>query len=100
MAAPILLRADYDGATLRELAKASSDANQTRRLLALAVIYDGGRWGDSAQHALRLFRHCSSYPDLIKIGRRAGIVPEKHLGDSEVPPGWYDGYPRRAAWLG
>ncbi len=45
MAAPILLRTDYDGVTLRRLAKASADANQTRRLLALAEIYDGGaRW--------------------------------------------------------
>lgn len=39
----IPLRADYDGVALRRLAKASSDANQTRRLLALAVIYDGGK---------------------------------------------------------
>ena len=48
MAAPILLREDHDGPTLRRLAKASNDANQTRRLLALAVIYDGGRRGDAA----------------------------------------------------
>lgn len=43
MAAPIRLREDYDGPALRALAKASKDAKQTRRLLALAVIYDGGR---------------------------------------------------------
>ena len=48
MAAPIPLRDDHDGRTLRQLAKASNDANQTRRLLALAVIYDGGRRGDAA----------------------------------------------------
>src|SRR5699024_1982005 len=42
MAAPIRLREDFDGAQLRSLAKASKDAKQTRRLLALAVIYDGG----------------------------------------------------------
>ncbi len=48
MGAPIALRADYDGATLRRLAKASDDANQTRRLLALAVIYDGGKRGEAA----------------------------------------------------
>ena len=41
MGAPIALRRDYDGAALCRLAKASDDANQTRRLLALAVIYDG-----------------------------------------------------------
>ena len=43
MAAPVALRSDYDGATLRRLAKVSEDANQTRRLLALAVVCDGGR---------------------------------------------------------
>ncbi|EKV27732.1 Mobile element protein [Caenispirillum salinarum AK4] len=42
MAAPVPLRGDFDGSTLRRLAKASSNANQTRRLLALASIYDGG----------------------------------------------------------
>lgn len=42
MAAPIPLRSDYDGPALRRFAKTSEDAGQTRRLLALAVIYDGG----------------------------------------------------------
>lgn len=49
MAAPIALRDDYDGSTLRNLAKISCDANQTRRLLALATIYDGGRRGEAAR---------------------------------------------------
>ena len=48
MSAPISLRTDYDGAVLRAYAKASKDANQTRRLLSLALIYDGGRRGDAA----------------------------------------------------
>src|SRR5260370_11733310 len=42
MAAAIGVRGDYNAARLRELAKRSVDANQTRRLLALAAIYDGG----------------------------------------------------------
>lgn len=42
MGRAIELRGDFDGDTLRRLARASSDSNQTRRLLALAVIYDGG----------------------------------------------------------
>ena len=48
MSAPIELRSDYDGATLRDLAKRSDDANQTRRLLASAMVYDGGRRSDAA----------------------------------------------------
>ena len=42
MAAAIMLRSDYSADDLRGLAKASRDARQTRRLLALASIYDGG----------------------------------------------------------
>lgn len=49
MAAPIALREDYDSAVLRGLAKGSKNANQTRRLLALASIYDGGKRRDAAE---------------------------------------------------
>lgn len=49
MAAAIALRADYDGPALRVLAKSSRDARQTRRLLALAVIYDGGSRSEAAE---------------------------------------------------
>jgi transposase len=49
MGAPIPLRNDYDGAALRHLAKGSDDANQTRRLLALATIYDGSRRSAAAK---------------------------------------------------
>jgi transposase len=38
----IPLRLDHDAAALRRLARASADAHQVRRLLALALIYDGG----------------------------------------------------------
>ena len=41
MAAAIELRSDFNGQALRVLARSSKDANQTRRLLALAAIYDG-----------------------------------------------------------
>ena len=37
---PIPLRPDFDAARLRQLARASEDANQVRRLLSLAAIYD------------------------------------------------------------
>jgi transposase len=42
MGAAIRLRCDYTGDHLRRFARASRDAAQTRRLLALAAIYDGG----------------------------------------------------------
>src|SRR6266481_3690607 len=49
MAAAIGVCGDYDAARLRELAKRSDDANQTRRLLALAAIYDGGSRTEAAK---------------------------------------------------
>lgn len=42
MGSAIGLREDFDAASLRRLARASQSANQARRLLALAEIYDGG----------------------------------------------------------
>lgn len=38
----IALRPDFDASLLRDLARRSKDAAQARRLLSLAVIYDGG----------------------------------------------------------
>ena len=41
MGSAIGLREDFDGEALRRLARLSKSANQARRLLALAQIYDG-----------------------------------------------------------
>ena len=49
MAAPIALREDFDALALRGLAKKTRDANHSRRLLALAAIYDGGSRGQAAR---------------------------------------------------
>ena len=42
MGKAIGLREDFDGAALRRLSRMTKSANQARRLLALAEIYDGG----------------------------------------------------------
>ena len=49
MGRAVRLRDDYDSARLRRLARASRDSDQTRRLLALASIYDGGRRTEAAK---------------------------------------------------
>ena len=49
MGSAIALREDFDGVGLRRIAKASKDAAQSRRLLALAEIYDGGARSDGAR---------------------------------------------------
>ena len=49
MRKPIPLRLDYDAARLRRIARESEYADQVRRLLALAVIYDGGSRTQAAE---------------------------------------------------
>ena len=46
---PIPLREDFDAATLRSVAKKTKDAAQTRRLLALAAVYDGATRTEAAK---------------------------------------------------
>ena len=48
MASALALRDDFTAARMRALARSSRDANQVRRLLALATIFEGGTRGDSA----------------------------------------------------
>jgi transposase len=49
MSIPVALRPDYNAVRLRQLARQSKDAPQTRRLLALAVIYEGGSRTQAAE---------------------------------------------------
>ena len=48
MTQPVALRDDYDTARLRQAARDSDDADQVRRLLALAAIYDGASRAQAA----------------------------------------------------
>ena len=49
MAVAVPLRSDFDAAQLRALAKRSRDPDQTRRLLALAAIYEGASRTEAAR---------------------------------------------------
>jgi transposase len=49
MSAAIGLREDFDAARLRAIAKHSKEAAQTRRLLALAAIYEGASRTEAAK---------------------------------------------------
>ncbi len=49
MGSPVPLRDDFDAAALRLLARRTRDANQGRRLLALAAVYDGGARAEAAR---------------------------------------------------
>jgi len=60
MAVPIPLRGDYDAKSLRRLAKGSDDADQPRRLLALAAVYDGARGVPPPRSAALGCRRCGT----------------------------------------
>src|ERR1700727_3531103 len=49
MRQPIALRPDYDAALLRRLARESQDPDQVRRLMTLAMIYDGASRTQAAE---------------------------------------------------
>jgi transposase len=49
MSAALRLREDYGARELRVQARVSRDADQTRRLLALAAIYEGASRGAAAK---------------------------------------------------
>ena len=51
MGAAIGLRDDFDGSALLDLARRSRHAAQSRRLIALAEIYDGRRRSEAARLA-------------------------------------------------
>ena len=83
MAAPVPLRTDFDATQLRALAKQSRDADQTRRLLALAAIYDGGSRTEAAQigcvtlQIVRdwVLRFNARGPEGLVTGRAPGATP-------------------------
>lgn len=49
MAAPLVLRTDFTADDVRRRARRTRDANQARRLLALAMIYEGGSRSEAAR---------------------------------------------------
>ena len=78
----IELRTDYDAARLRALAKATRNAGQSRRLLALAEIYEGGtrskaaRVGGVGLQTVRdwVVRFNAHGPDALVDGKAPGNV--------------------------
>ena len=49
MSIPVSLRGDFKASQLRALARKTKDGPQTRRLLALAAIYDGATRTEAAR---------------------------------------------------
>ena len=84
MGRKIALREDYEGPDLRRLAKTSKDAGQSRRLLALAEIYDdakrtdAARIGDVGLQIIRdwVLRFNANGPDGLIDGKATGKPPK------------------------
>ena len=74
MGTAIELRADYEGTGLRRLARKTKNANQSRRLLALAEIYDGGSRSDAARRGsgASVCRSCATGSCGSMLGARMG----------------------------
>ena len=89
MGSPVSLRDDFDASVLRTLARRARDADQGRRLLALAAIYDGGSRGDAAQignvglQTVRdwVLRFNAAGPDGLVDGKAPGQRPR--LNDTQ-----------------
>lgn len=60
MGSALSLRSDFDGVRLRRLARQTRDADQARRLLSLASIYDGGSRADAARLGSVTVRSCAT----------------------------------------
>lgn len=80
MAKALVLRSDYDGVTLRRLAKASKNADQTRRLLALAAIYDGSSRGEAADLASVTRQIVRDWVERFNAEGPDGLVARKQPG--------------------
>jgi transposase len=94
MAAAIALREDYDARGLRRLAKQSDDADQTRRLLALAAIYDGDARGAAAELAGVGLQTVRDWVLRFNAGGPDGLINRKAPGK---PPLLNDGQRRELA---
>ena len=92
MGSPVSLRADFDASALRGLARRTRDADQGRRLLALAAIYDGGSRGDAARigsvglQTVRdwVLRFNAAGPDGLVDGKAPGQRPKLNEAQREA----------------
>src|SRR5215204_2373988 len=78
MGRAIELRTDYTSATLRLLAKRGKDTAQTRRLLAIAAVLDGGVTGGGGEGR----RH--GPPDAAGLGDKVQRTGAGRLGQQAL----------------
>ena len=90
MSAKIALRSDFDAPRLRSLAKGCSDPHQTRRLLALAGVYDGMSRADAAKvggmerQTLRDWVHRFNEAGPDGLTNRRGQARRRRLSETQM----------------
>ncbi len=90
MPASVQLRTDFDASNLRLFAKRCSDTRQTRRLLALAAVYDGMNRGEAARiggmdrQTLRDWAHRFNDEGPDGLTNRKGAGRTRYLSDVQM----------------
>ncbi len=90
MAACVPLRTDFDAPSLRLFAKRCSDTRQTRRLLALAAVYDGMNRSEAAKiggmdrQTLRDWVHRFNDAGPDGLTNRKGAGRRRYLSDGQM----------------
>jgi transposase len=80
MSAAVPLREDFCAADLRRLARASRDAGQSRRLLALAAIYEGGSRSEAARIGAVGLQTVRDWVMAFNTAGPAGLIDRKAPG--------------------
>ena len=80
MSAAVPLREDFTADDLRRLARGSRDAGQSRRLLALAQIYDGGTRTDAARIGVVGLQTVRDWVLAFNADGPAGLIDRKAPG--------------------
>ena len=84
MAAAIGVRSDYASADFRHFARRSDDADQVRRLLAVALILDGGSRSEAAKVAGVTLQIVRDWVLRFNAGGPDGLATRKALGRAAI----------------
>lgn len=80
MRQPIPLRPDYDAALLRRIARESEDPDQVRRLMTLAMIYDGANRTAAANAGCVTLQVVRDWVLRFNVDGPAGLIDRKPPG--------------------
>lgn len=92
LAMPIPLSLAYDAPSLRAAARTSKDAGQTRRLLALAAIYEGATRTEAAAMGNVTLQIVRDWVLKLNALGPEGLVDYKGPGPPAREASWHEGF--------